>query len=55
VNRLDRRPIRAEGCRGVSTCVRVPELRQPHLTPIFPIEDPGGGHHTIRGGVRVVF
>jgi hypothetical protein len=22
---------------------------------IFPIEDPGGGHHTITGGVRVVF
>jgi hypothetical protein len=22
---------------------------------IFPIEDPGGGHHTIMGGVRVVF
>ena len=22
---------------------------------IFPIEDPGGGHHTIVGGVRVVF
>jgi len=22
---------------------------------IFPIEDPGGGHHTIMGGIRVVF
>ena len=22
---------------------------------IFPIEDPGAGHHTVVGGVRVVF
>ena len=33
----------------------------PHLAvmgqfrAIFPIEDPGSGHHTIVGGVRVVF